>query len=584
MTFVRVVPIRRLPTILSTLTYHLPDGLTVQPGALVYVPLRGRRVMGIVWDVTTNDDQVKTQAIADIIVATPVITPWLRRVMTVMAETSASSLGDVAFSIFPKLSPRTVTKKLVTTKQPSERPSMPTRHVWYRRRSEAMNDIVNLCQNSTAQTRIIITPTLEDVRFIVETLEHAHIAATTVNSGTTPSKLIELWQRALQDERIVVVGTLRAIALPCLTTPDIYFDQSEHHAHKVTAQHPRFSAAHILDALQATTVASTSAPTLANWSRYPQPEPSTPNRYLASLNRDRAFSWLTDETISLIDRTVEQHQRVWCIVPNIGYANSVSCRQCGYVVACPTCQRRASMMRGTHDAVRCVACATTFSLPDTCPTCRGTTWSFHGLGRERAIELLQQQWPNITVAPDIGRDVGADMIVGTYGSYQAAATAERLGLMVVLSGDALLNIADYSTAERAWQFLARLRAWSNEVPTIVQTFQPDLPFWQRWRSADDQRWYEQELADRQRLNLPPSAKQWIARFAGPDHEVSTVVHELTQAHIDGVTVERLPARPRSRQHRLILTFTKPDIASTWDWTTYFPTPWQVDMNPSSWLD
>ncbi len=587
MSFANIIPIRRMPADRPWLTYRVPDELKVMPGMLVTIPLRGRGILGVVWSLEPDQSsQYKIQDITAIHFSYPLMTKFQMQVCDIMADTGAVSLGTVLFSMLPKITLRSY-KKIFSTELPEQKKNLATpaiaEHLWYRDRREGLTWLQKQTASNKNSSTLIITPTVQDIKEIISIIEASGQSCCEVDADITPTAFAKIYQRVLCGEQLVIIGTLKALALPWPKLPHIILDQEEHHAHKQTAQHPRYDARVVLRVLSQPWSYTTPAPSLITWSQQAIQAPTPFERQLTSLQRPGAFSWLTDETITLIEDCIANKKTVICIAPRRGYASASVCKSCGTAQTCPTCGQRTALFRGTNDQAVCHFCKTSVSLHVICPVCQSTNWTVRGLGLEQVVALSQERWPEATVTPIVSSDVPADIAVDSYLAYHQIRKIKNVGAIIVVSGDSLLSLPDYSTAERAWQYLARLQAESPHVPMIVQTFNPEHTFWQRWLHGDDQTWYTSELADRQRLHLPPSVTQWVAHYHGDEKVFHTVEQELIKKYTGRLDIRPLP-NSRQRSQRLLLTFTDAKLVDQLPWLELFSNDWQLDKFPQSWLD
>lgn len=586
MKFADVVPVRRMPADRPWLTYAIPENMNVVPGQAVTVPLRGQPILGIVYKIHQNAPQMSTQKISAIHMSSPMMSAWQRRVGEVMAEIGSTSLGDVLWRVIPKLTiKKLLTSMTGTLVEKTPVSVQPTSSIWYRERQAALEKISSIVRTSAEKQFAIITPTADDALEIVARLEQQGRTAIHLDGQTPPTVYAMWYNRVRNDEPLVVVGGLSALALPYPQPPQIIFDQEEHHAHKQTAQFPYYDTRAVIKALGVTMTITTPAPSLTYYHRQqPTRLPAPAGRHLFSLHGPRAAALMTQATLDEIDSTVGAGKKVVCISPRRGFASATVCRACGTSLACPKCGRSAAIFRGPSDEARCHACQTNIPLRTSCQKCGATDWSFQGYGIEQTVSSLKQLRPDLVVTPVVRHDVTADIAVDTYQAYRQLRRIDQLGLVVVISGDSLLNLPDYSVAERAWQYLARLQA---EVPTaalVVQTFEPEALFWQRWLHGDDAAWYQDELQQRQRLHVPPFTTQWIAHLRGDKKTVDLKIAEISGRY-QNLSLRMLPPQPKSpSNHRLLLSFEQTGQAATLPWVELFPLPWHLDRYPASWLD
>ena len=85
----RVVPVMLPMPAERPYSYHVPDGMTVRPGAIVRVPLGPREVAGIVWDDAAAEsvDPKKLRPISQVFDCRPIDTETRRFVEWVAAYT-----------------------------------------------------------------------------------------------------------------------------------------------------------------------------------------------------------------------------------------------------------------------------------------------------------------------------------------------------------------------------------------------------------------------------------------------------------------------------------------------------------------
>lgn len=587
MRYASVVPVRRMPPDRPWLTYAVPDTLLMTVGTLVTIPLRGRQILGVVWEITNSPPEMAVQNIFAVHFTSPFISSWQRRVCEAMSKTGSASLGDVLWRVVPKVSIRTLLKTCTGDLTESvQQISEPDSFLWYRDRQQSLDHIQEIITKHSTSAIAILTPTNDDAEEILSRSEKIGRTAVHLHSKISPTTYAEWYARIRNGEPLVVVGGLSVLALPFPQRPQVILDQAEHHAHKQTAQFPYYDNRAVIDELHIQVHITTPAPGIRYVDRHDPKAPATSDhRQLLSLHGPRQAPLLTDSALDLLDTLIARREKFVCISPRRGYASTTACRSCGTVLSCPHCGRSTAIFRGLADEARCRSCQTSIRLTTTCPKCGSTDWSFHGYGIEQTVATIKRLRPNVLIAPIIDPSVSVDVAVDTYQAYRSLRHIDRLGGVLITSGDSLLTSPDYSVAERAWQYLARLQAEVPRAKIVVQTFEPELPFWQRWLHGDDRSWYEDELAQRRRLHMPPFATQWIAQLQGEKKSVGDKAAELIKLFGQHLTVQALPQRAQSpAKYRLLLSFEDPGFASKLPWSQLFPRPWHLDQHPTSWLD
>ncbi len=587
MNFANVVPIRRMPAHRPWLTYSVPDTFDISPGSLVSMPLRGKPHLGIVWSIHQFQPAIQTQALNAVYLSSPIMSAWQLRACEIVADRSSTSLGDIVWKLIPKISNRNLIK--ISSHELINRPDISQAHgsvLWYRDRREVFTKIQEIIGSQLKCPVCIITPTVNDAEEISSLVEAMGRLVVHVHSHMPPSIYAEWYERIRSGQPIVAVGNISAVLLPYTQTPIIILDQEEHHAHKQTSQSPYYDSREVLRSLNLPLHITTPAPSLTLFQQQSLIIPHPPaHRILVSLHGPKPSPLFSEQSLDILDAVQSQNRTLVCITPRRGYASITTCRSCGTNLTCPTCARNITIFRGPADEARCRSCQTSIALSFHCQKCGSSDWSFHGYGIEQTVSALQKLRPNLTIAPLVRPDVPVDIAVDTYQAYLMLRKIKRLGAIVVTSGDSLLTAPDFSIAERAWQFLARMQTEAPAIPVVVQTFEPESLFWQRWLHGDDQTWYQDELQQRERFNVPPFAQQWIISFRGNIQLVKQKEAELRTMYPRQLTIQPLPLRASTiATHRLLLTFIDVQLVHSIPWMILFPLPWHIDKHPTSWLD
>lgn len=590
MTIAHVVPLRRLPIDHPWFDYAIPAGLSVQPGHLVEVLFRHRPILGIVWSLAHSTDVANVTPITRVVLPQPVITPWLHAVVEAIVDQTFVSYGHLLRSFVPTLTKKIPDIGIGTIPEASEALSTTDKiqTLWYRQRRQALDLAVSWLRAASATPRVVITPTIQDAEMIFRSAQvdgtflcHSKIGVKAFRQG-----FFDLLSGRMQR----IVGTGQAIALPYRQPPDILLDQEEHPSHKITEQNPRIDWRLVLAALHAPAQVTSPAPSI-RWyqSQRPQPPPVIATRKVISLNQPLPAAWVTEDALTLIDDARDKKSRVLAIVPRRGYASSAICADCGHSAVCPRCRRQIGLFASGPSELTCSFCRYRGPLPASCANCRGKLWRFRGLGPERFAESLRRVRPTVTASFQELPRSAPGVVIGTYQIFRSVDPESIAGILVV-SGDGMLQLPDYSAAERAWQYLSRLQSVFSRATMLVQTFSPDQDFWQRWQNGDDRSWYEQELRLRQKLQLPPFRDQWIIRYIDPvpgpaEKQLRAVLADFCRA---GGELRALPEPGRTlrrRQHRwLLIAPPGKRLRRLIDMPACFPYPWNIDTSIQSWLD
>jgi primosomal protein N' (replication factor Y) len=200
--------------------------------------------------------------------------------------------------------------------------------------------------------------------------------------------------------------------------------------------------------------------------------------------------------------------------------------------------------------LHCHLCGRSDPAPETCANCHGTHLRAHGVGTERVEQAARRLFRRASIlrldaerAPDEasqqqtweqfrkrgGLLVGTQLLVKGVGQVPA----ETVGVIGI---DAALNLPDFRAAERVYQTLRRLAALA-EREMIIQTFAPTHPALVALARGDAQRFYQSELAARQRFGYPPYRTLVNVVAAGQDPDaVRDAAHVIAAALADAADV------------------------------------------------
>jgi primosomal protein N' (replication factor Y) len=293
-----------------------------------------------------------------------------------------------------------------------------------------------------------------------------------------------------------------------------------------------------------------------------------------------------------------------------GTASVVLCRDCGYVQACPDCERPL-VYHQAGTTLRCHHCGRATPLASRCPACGSPRIRYLGGGTERVEREVRDAFPGLRVGR-LDRDVvehrGAaervvdafsdgrlDVLVGT-SLVAKGLDIPSVTLVGIVSSDVALNLPDERAAERTYQLLVQAigRAGRGSRPgrAIVQTYQPDHPAIQAAATGDRTAFYDAELAFRERFGSPPFGRL-VKLTAG----LTDPAAAEREAH---AMAELLRARAIERDLAVTVVGPAPAYiarrADRWRWNVVLrgrdpvavldgglDAPWSVDVDPESLL-
>ncbi|HTV69938.1 MAG TPA: primosomal protein N', partial [Rhizobiaceae bacterium] len=251
--------------------------------------------------------------------------------------------------------------------------------------------------------------------------------------------------------------------------------------------------------------------------------------------------FLSPSLVSAMRDTLARGEQSLLFLNRRGYAPLTLCRSCGHRFQCPDCSSWLVEHRFRGQLV-CHHCGHHERRPDSCPEC-GTVDHLVacGPGVERIAEETVKHFPDartIVLSSDILGGVrrlrleleaiakgDADIVIGT----QLVAKGHNfpnMTLVGVVDADLGLANGDPRAAERTFQLLNQVTGRAGRTGKksrgLLQTYQPDHPVMRALVSGDAEAFYEREIGEREKSQLPP-----FGRLAG------IVVSALDRADAEG---------------------------------------------------
>jgi primosomal protein N' (replication factor Y) len=228
-----------------------------------------------------------------------------------------------------------------------------------------------------------------------------------------------------------------------------------------------------------------------------------------------------------------------------GFATVVLCRDCGYVAKCPACE--IPYAYHLDGALVCHRCGRREpSAPERCPACGSARIKQLGVGTQRVEEDVRAAVPHAKVirldrdairakgahaaAYERMRSGDAQVIVGTQ-MLAKGFDLPHVTLVGVVNADTILNLPDFTAAERTFQLLTQVLGRSGRGEAggrgIVQTYLPEHYAVRAAAAHDYVAFAEAELEGRRRFGYPPFGR--LALLSTQAKKIETVEkrsHEL----------------------------------------------------------
>lgn len=222
-----------------------------------------------------------------------------------------------------------------------------------------------------------------------------------------------------------------------------------------------------------------------------------------------------------IRENLEKGQQTMLFLNRRGYSTFVSCRKCGGVLTCPSCNVSYTY-HASDKALVCHYCGKEVPVPKTCPSCGSHYIRYFGTGTQKIEEETRRLFPEASVLRmDADTTTGkngharilelfgkgkADILIGTQ-MIAKGHDFPNVTLVGILAADLSLNLGTYQAAENCFQLITQAagRAGRGELPgqVFIQTYQPENHAIRMAAAQDYEGFYQEEILLRQAMEYPP---------------------------------------------------------------------------------
>lgn len=364
-------------------------------------------------------------------------------------------------------------------------------------------------------------------------------AVAVMHSGLSDGERFDEWRRIERQEVNVVVGARSAVFAPLENIGLIIIDE-EHEATYKQDENPRYHARDVAIKRaadhQAVCVLGSATPSLESRARAQKgvyelltltqramhnPLPSTTvvdMREAIKVTGDDLFS---PELLTGIQTRLDRQEQSVLMLNRRGFANFVTCRDCGNTPTCVNCDLSLTMHAKQRQLV-CHYCGYSEPIPTVCSVCGSNRIRPFGTGTEKVEQELKERFPTARILrmdADTTRRKGAsDALLETFGAGDAdillgtqmiakGLDFPNVTLVGVLNADTTLGLPDFRAAERTFQLLTQVAGRAGRAEkkgeVVIQTFNPEHYAIQFAKQHDYEGFYQQEMALRREWRYSP---------------------------------------------------------------------------------
>jgi primosomal protein N' (replication factor Y) (superfamily II helicase) len=584
-TVARILVDSSLPQLDRLLDYRIPEGMALEPGVRVSVPLRsaGRRTEGFVVELADQQEfPGPLSDIAALVSPVPVLRPEVWRLARAVADRAAGSASDVLRHAIPPRQVRVEKAWLARGEDSARTPIAPPGLPGYAAGLAAALDagerialrvppgvepigdgwagrwagvLARLAARTVAggSTAIVVVPDYRDEDQVLAALAPLLPSEAIVrwDAGLSNADRYRGMLRAAGDAPVAIVGTRSAIYAPAARLGlVVVWDDGD----PLLAE-PLAPYVHARDAALVRQEQQGGALVLAGRTRTTDVERLVEVGYLRDVGpeRERRVRVIPTANIAAQDRLAAQARipsiawreaseasrsgPVLVQVARPGYVPGLRCADCGEAARCRHCGGPLQQARA-GGVPSCRWCG----RPDaswTCANCGGRTLRPSGAGATRTAEELGRAFPGVRIIVADGerivREVGPEpaIVIATRGAEPIAAGGYRAVLL--LDGERMVGRATLRIGEdvlRWWTAAASLAA--DDAPVVLVGVGGALAT--AMVTGDSVPYARAELADRRALRFPPAIRVGTLR-GRPDAVAAGVAALPPEAEVIGSTTE-----------------------------------------------
>jgi len=248
-------------------------------------------------------------------------------------------------------------------------------------------------------------------------------------------------------------------------------------------------------------------------------------------NNRQIFSRLL---LTELDKVLEQGEQALLFINRRGFAGFVLCRECGYVVRCPSCDVSLTL-HIDRQLMCCHYCGHEAPVPLTCPECGGIRIRYFSAGTQRVEDEIKKLYPEIAlIRMDSDttnsrrahsqyyqrfREGRASILIGTQ-MIAKGFDFPSVTLVGVVAADTTLNLPDFRAPERTFQLLTQVAGRTARGKlggkVIIQTYHPGHYAVKAAARHDYCTFYHAEIENRGQLAYPPFSD--LLRFLFSDND------------------------------------------------------------------
>lgn len=404
-----------------------------------------------------------------------------------------------------------------------------------------MNLVSNMLQQD--KSSIILVPEIALTPQMVERFKGRFGRNIAVfHSRLSDGERYDEWLRVKQGKVKVAIGARSAIFLPFSKLGLIVIDEEHENSYK-SDSNPKYNAREIAELKQEERdliiVLGSATPSVETYYRALNEEyklievlnradgAELPSVEVVDMRRELAehnLSMFSRSLYNNISESLLNNEQIILFLNRRGYSNFISCRKCGYVFRCESCDISLTYHSSDNTMV-CHYCGKKERVAKICPKCGSKYVKYFGVGTEKVEQEVKKYFPQArvirmdfdttrkknsyeTIYNDF-KDNKADILIGTQ-MIAKGLDFKNVTLVGVIAADLSLNLPDFRSAERTFQLLTQVSGragrGNKHGKVVIQTYSPEN-YSIKYASLNDyKKFYDEDINIRYNMNYPPFAQ------------------------------------------------------------------------------
>jgi len=539
----QIIPLIRLKRDLNYFNYNIPQEFQnqIKIGQIVEIPFRNKIIKGVVLNLSEKSEtkNLELKSIHKIIDPLPFLFDWQLKLISDLANYYFVSMSVIVKMMIPEI-PQKARLSQNKFLQDFDFLNIPGAAIdvdqyygvskpvllEYSNFEDKIKIYLGLIEKVLKQKKqiLIIVPVLADIKKIYQYLGDYQNEISVFLNDLPKNRYWFEWLKIKKGQAKIIIGTRSAIFAPFKNLDLIIIDEEDNENHKQEEPNPRYNVktvalklSHLLKSKVIFTALTPSLTALNNaekkeWQYFEIgkleaiPQISIIDRQLEFKKGN--YSIFSQELLAKMELALKDKKQIFIFLNRKGLATLITCRDCGYVGACPNC--KLPLTYHASKELICHHCGYKQDLFLFCPKCQSPNIKITGSGTEKVELETKNLFPQAKVikiditTPFKEELKNIDIIIGTQFAFEQI-DWQKINLIGVVNADTLFYLPDYRSLEKTFNLLNKLALFLNDTKKelLVQTFSPDNYVFKAFKNLGLKLFYKNEMEERKILNYPP---------------------------------------------------------------------------------